>query len=97
MSQDDEASQTKTPAKALGGCERCGRPVILNKFTLCYECRALEKADVERALDYLKTHRGASLQQVADAVKVDPQLVLRLIRGGRMEVQANERMKKNKR
>jgi hypothetical protein len=80
----------------LGGCDRCGRPVVLSKFTLCYECRADEKAEVERTLDYLKTHRGATLSQVAEAVKVDPQLVLRLIRGGRMEVMAQERMKKGK-
>lgn len=80
----------------VGGCERCGRPVVLSKFTLCYECRADEKAEVERTLDYLKTHRGATLAQVAEAVKVDPQLVLRLIRGGRMEVMAQERIKKGK-
>ncbi len=71
---------------AIGTCERCGRPIVFSKFTLCYECRSLEKADVERALDYLKTHRGASLETVAKATGVDPQLVLKLIRGGRMEV-----------
>lgn len=89
----------KSPPKAsdIGGCERCGRPVILSKFTLCYECRALEKADVDRALEFLKTHRGATLQQVAEAVKVDPQLVLRLIRGGRMETVSKDRIAKNKR
>lgn len=46
----------------------------------------MEKGDVERALEYLKTHRGATLDQVAKDTGVDPQLVLRLIRGGRMEV-----------
>jgi hypothetical protein len=81
------ANKEKEPKpSAIGACERCGRPVIFNKFTLCYECRALEKADVEVALDYLKTHRGATLEQVAKATGVDPQMVLKLIRGGRMEV-----------
>jgi hypothetical protein len=90
------SAKPKDPEKpsSIGGCERCGRPVVLSKFTLCYECRAEEKAEVERTLDYLKTHRGATLSQVAEAVKVDPQLVLRLIRGGRMEVVAQERLKK---
>lgn len=92
------SAKAKDPAKPsdIGGCERCGRPVVLSKFTLCYDCRADEKAEVERTLDYLKTHRGATLSQVAEAVKVDPQLVLRLIRGGRMEVVAQERIKKGK-
>lgn len=90
------SSQAKGPEKSssVGGCERCGRPIVLNKFTLCYECRADEKAEVERTLDYLKEHRGATLAQVAAAVNVDPQLVLRLIRGGRMEVVAQKRLKK---
>jgi len=88
----------KKPPKVsdIGGCERCGRPVILSKFTLCYDCRHQEKLDVDKALDYLKTHRGATLQQVAEATKVDAALVLRLIRGGRMEVMAQDRIKKKK-
>lgn len=78
----------------LGGCERCGRPVILSKFTLCYDCRHQEKLDVDKAMDFIKTHRGATLAQVAQATGVDAQLVLRLIRGGRMEVMAKDRIKK---
>lgn len=89
-----ESPPEKPKNEALGGCERCGRPVILNKFTLCYDCRRLEKQDVDRALDYLKAHRGATLNEVALATSVDPQLVLKLIRGGRMEVMAQERLKK---
>ena len=70
----------------MGTCDRCGKPVVFNKFTLCYDCRALEKGDMEKALDYLATHRGATLAAVAEATGVDPQLVLKLIRGGSMEV-----------
>jgi hypothetical protein len=81
----------------IGGCDRCGRPIVLSKFTLCYECRLLEKQDVEKALDYLKLNRGATLAQVAQATGVDAQLVLRLIRGGRMEVVSKERVTKKKR
>jgi hypothetical protein len=89
-------TQAKDKPSEIGACEGCNRPVILSKFTLCYDCRRKEKDDVEKALDYLKLHRGATLQQVSEATKVDPQLVLRLIRGGRMEVMAQERLKKNK-
>lgn len=79
---------------AIGACEHCGRAIVLSKFTLCYECRHQEKLDVDKALDYLKTHRGATLNEVADATNVDVQLVLKLIRGGRVEVAAQERLKK---
>jgi hypothetical protein len=84
----------KPKESEIGACERCGRAVIFNKFTLCYECRHQEKLDVDRALDYLKAHRGATLNDVSLATGVDPQLVLKLIRGGRMEVVAQERLKK---
>jgi hypothetical protein len=79
---------------SIGACERCGRAIVLNKFTLCYDCRHQEKLDVDKALDYLKEHRGATLNQVAEATGVDAQLVLKLIRGGRMEVVAQERLKR---
>ena len=85
----------KTPKDSdIGACTRCGRAIIFNKFTLCYECRHQEKLDVDRALEYLKSHRGATLNDVSLATGVDPQLVLKLIRGGRMEVVAQERIKK---
>jgi hypothetical protein len=78
----------------LGACEQCGRALILNKFTLCYECRHQEKLGVDKALDYLKTNRGATLNEVALATGVDPQLVLKLLRSGRMEVVTQEKLRK---
>jgi hypothetical protein len=90
-------SKPEEKASPVGGCERCGRPVVLSKFTLCYECRHQEKLDVDKALDYLKLHRGATLVQVAEATGVDAQLVLRLIRGGRMEVLSKDRVSKKRR
>jgi hypothetical protein len=81
-------------ASNIGGCEKCGRAIVLSKFTLCYECRHQEKLDADVALDYLKEHRGASLAEVAMATGVDAQLILRLIRGGRMEVIAKGKTKK---
>jgi hypothetical protein len=81
-------------ASAIGACEQCGRAIVLSKFTLCYECRHQEKLDVDKALDYLKEHRGATLNEVADATGVPTHLVLKLIRGGRMEVVSKERLKR---
>jgi predicted amidophosphoribosyltransferase len=75
----------KSEKSASATCQRCGKPLVFDKFTLCYDCRALEKADVQRALDYLATHRGATLKSVSQATGVDEQTVLRLIQGGRVE------------
>ena len=79
------------PKKAnsvIGRCERCDKIIVFTKFTLCYECRQDEKAEVERVLEYLKTHRGATLNFIAEATGVDPQMILKLIQGGRVEVTA---------
>jgi hypothetical protein len=87
-------SKASTPSK-VGLCDQCGRAIVLSKFTLCYECRHQEKLDADVALDYLKEHRGASLAEVAAATGVDAQLILRLIRGGRMEVMGKAKGKKH--
>jgi len=91
MSKDKKAHKKESD---IGGCERCGKMVVLTKFTLCYDCRKQEKEEVDKALEFLKTHRGATLQMVADATGIDPKLVLRLIRGGRVEAKAQENIKK---
>jgi hypothetical protein len=90
----------KKPAKSsnIGTCEKCGKLVVFTKYTLCYDCRRDEKVQVDKAMEYLKTHRGATLQMVAEATGVDPKIVLRLIRGGRLEVSEKDRKeRKNKR
>ena len=88
----------ETPKKNIVGvCERCGKGVILNKFTLCYDCRRWEKEQVDLALDYLKDHRGASLNQVSEATGVDSDLVLKLVKAGRdqtLEKTLREKMEK---
>ena len=78
-------TEKKTKESAIGRCERCGKLVVFTKYTLCYECRQDEKEQVDKAMLYLKTHRGATLNIVAEATGVDPKIVLRLIRGGRLE------------
>lgn len=90
-------TEKKAKESQIGRCDRCGKMVVFTKYTLCYECRQDEKAEVDRALEYLKTHRGASLNVIAEMTGVDPALVLRLIRGGRMEVSPKDRENRKKR
>jgi hypothetical protein len=82
---------------SIGRCERCDKIIVFTKFTLCYECRQDEKAEVGRVLEYLKLHRGATLNFIAEATGVDPQLVLKLIQGGHVEVAAKGSQKQLKR
>lgn len=89
-------NKAKDP-NAAGRCENCDKMIVLTKYTLCYDCRQIEKAEVDKAVAFLATHRGATLQNVADATGVDPQLILRLIRGGRVEAKAKENPKIKKR
>jgi len=76
--------------KTLGACERCGNLVVLTKFTLCYNCRRLEKQEMDKALEYLRFHRGASLNQIANATGVDSNLILKLIHSGIAESQEKD-------
>src|SRR5437870_1846376 len=88
--------EKKKADSGIGACEKCGKLVVFNKFTLCYDCRKIANAGVDKALEFLKTHRGASLNIIADATGVDPKIILKLIRGGRMETQSRENLEKSK-
>ena len=88
--------EPKKKTSEVGKCDRCGKLVVFNKFTLCYDCRQDEKAEVEKALDFIKTHRGATLAQVSEATGVNQVMVLKLIRGGRVEAKAKEVVKELK-
>jgi hypothetical protein len=81
----------KTKESDIGHCERCGKLVIFTKYTLCHECRQDEKAEVARVMEYIKTHRGSTLNIIAEMTGVDPKIVLRLIQGGRMVVSAKDK------
>ena len=70
--------------------------VVFTKYTLCYECRQDEKGEVDKVLLHIKTHPGANLSAIAIATGVDSKLILRLIRGGRVEPNVKERGNKKK-
>lgn len=93
----DKKPKEEPAGKSLGGCDRCGKLVVLSKFTLCYDCRHIEKLEMDKALDFLSSHKGATLNQVADATGVHPDLVLKLIQMGRedgRQKDLNEKMRK---
>ena len=85
MTSPGKNSAQPSNSNSLGACDRCGKLVVLTRFTLCYDCRRLERIEMDKAFDYLKNHPGASLNAVADATGVNPDLVLKLIQLGRSE------------
>jgi hypothetical protein len=89
--------EKKPKESDIGRCERCGKMVVFTKYTLCYECRQDEKAEVERVMGYIKDHPGATLNIVAEFTGVDPKLVLRLIRRGRIDASSQDKKNARKR
>lgn len=60
-----------TPAPKPGVCVRCGRPVLLDRFTLCRDCRGAAGSDLERARVYLDDNPGAGPEEIAHATGAD--------------------------
>lgn len=77
--------KNQNSGKSMGGCERCGKIVVLTRFTLCYDCRRLESLEMEKALDYLGSHKGASVMQIANATGVDADMILKFFQNTRGE------------
>jgi hypothetical protein len=70
----------------LGICEICGRVVILTAYDVCYRCRGQRQREVEAIFNYLKEHRGASINNIAEATGVNAGLVLKMVQKGNLEV-----------
>jgi hypothetical protein len=73
-------------ANNTGVCEICGRTIVLTAFDVCWNCREQRLNEIDRILTFIKEHRNANLLAVAEATGVDPQLVLRLMRKGTLQV-----------
>jgi hypothetical protein len=76
----------KPPTMNSGTCEICGRVIVLTAFDVCWNCREQRLAEMESILNYIKDHRNANITDVAKAAGVDPQLVLRLMQKGSLQV-----------
>ncbi|MDD2201174.1 MAG: hypothetical protein PHP20_10835 [Firmicutes bacterium] len=71
---------------ALENCSRCGRLYQRVAKPLCPDCMVEEEEYAERVVEYLRRHSGATIREIAEAVEVDEGFVLRLLRGGRIEM-----------
>ncbi|MDI3327905.1 MAG: flagellar protein [Alicyclobacillaceae bacterium] len=78
----------------FANCKRCGR--IYRKVhgeSVCPSCRREEEELYQKVRAYVSEHRGATIMEVSEATGVDPDLVLKFLREGRLAVVSGKNLK----
>lgn len=67
-------------------CKRCGEifPYV-NGYPLCKECREKDEEEFQRVREYVRDNPGVNIEQVAQAIGLPPQQVLRYLQEERLE------------
>lgn len=71
----------------IKNCRICGR--IYNYIAgpnVCPACRDSMEAKFQEVKDYIREHKGASIQEVSEACEVDAQQIRQWLRDDRLEV-----------
>ncbi|RIV18811.1 hypothetical protein D2Q93_13705 [Alicyclobacillaceae bacterium I2511] len=76
-------------AVPIANCKRCNRIFNKGRRELCPQCIAEEDAAFRVVKAYLKDHRDATLAEVTDATEVDVELLVAMIRNGRLLLRDN--------
>lgn len=77
----------------IRNCKRCGKVFNYAGVPLCGECAQQEQADFEKVREYLFQHPNSTTIEVTNATGIDPKVISRLLKAGRLladNVQANE-------
>lgn len=70
-------------------CKTCGR--IFQGFgNRCPDCIEEEERQFNLVRDYIWGHTGASIHEVVENTEVDPKVVLRFLKEGRLELENSE-------
>lgn len=72
----------------LINCSGCGNLCVANVSRLCPNCAREEEDAEERVAEYLKTTSRASLEEIHKATGVKPNVILRMIKRGRIHSDA---------
>ncbi|QCT04574.1 Flagellar operon protein YvyF [Paenibacillus algicola] len=70
----------------LGNCPRCGKLYALNFKDMCSDCIKDIEAEYQRCADFLRETRGATIQEVSEAVDVTIRQITKFIREGRISI-----------
>jgi hypothetical protein len=68
----------------LANCLRCNRLFNRTLHEVCTDCRETEDDAYARLADYLPRHPEENLEQVAEGVGLDPELIRRMVQSGRL-------------
>lgn len=67
-------------------CKTCGRIFQSIHGNECPECIDERERKFQLVKDYLYEHPGAFMEEIVEETKVDPKLVLRFLKEGRLEM-----------
>lgn len=73
----------------IANCKRCGRIYNRIRRDICSDCIVQEDRAFHIIRDYLREHRDAALAEVALETSVDAELIIDMIRDGRLILRDN--------
>jgi flagellar operon protein (TIGR03826 family) len=70
----------------IRNCKRCGKVFNYVGVAVCNECTQQEQEDFEKVREYLFNHQNSTTIEVTNATGVDPKVISRLVKEGRLLV-----------
>lgn len=68
-------------------CKKCGKVFrYISGYPLCKECKELDEEQYKMVREYIKEHPGTNIEQVASALNISHQQILRYLREERLEI-----------
>jgi len=71
-------------SEKLENCIICGELFKSKEGTICPKCLDDQESPYKVVKDYIFFHRGASIWEVAQATGVEPKLILKYMKDGRI-------------
>jgi len=68
----------------IRNCKRCGKVFNYTGVSLCGECAQQEQEDFEKVRAYLFEHPNSTTIEVTNATGIDPKVISRLLKDGRL-------------
>ena len=68
----------------IRNCKRCGKVFNYIGVSVCAECVQKEQEDFEKVREYLFNHPNSTTIEVTNATGVDPKVISRLLKDGRI-------------
>jgi len=78
---------------SLRNCKRCGKLFDLQGHNVCEECQVKDADDFAKIWDYLSTHPSAAVLELSKATGVDPVVINRFRREGRLMIDPKKHRK----